>query len=103
MIEWLETVENILKITTQVCLVGIALSLLLLIRRVIIGPSIPDRATALDVIGVCLMATAALSSVLIVTDKLNDVILLIAILSFLGTLALAKYIEMGVIIDHDRD
>ncbi len=103
MTEWLENIEYILQITTQVCLVGIALSLLLLIRRVIIGPSNPDRATALDVIGICLMATAALSSILLVTDKLTDVILLIAILSFLGTLALAKYIEMGVIIERDRD
>jgi len=103
MIETLDTVEKILQITTQICLVGIALSLILLMCRVIIGPSNPDRATALDVIGVCLMATAALSSVLLVTTKLNDVILLIGILSFLGTLALAKYIEMGVIIERDID
>jgi len=103
MIEVLDTVEKILQITTQVCLVGIAISLILLMYRVIIGPSNPDRATALDVIGICLMATAALSSVLLVTTKLNDVILLIGILSFLGTLALAKYIEMGVIIERDID
>lgn len=103
MIEVLETVEKVLQITTQICLVGIALSLILLLFRVIKGPSNPDRATALDVIGICLMATAALSSVLLVTTKLNDVILLIGILSFLGTLALAKYIEMGVIIERDID
>src|SRR5690625_7643574 len=96
-------VRKILTITYQISLVGIALSLILLMCRVIIGPSNPDRATALDVIGVCLMATAALSSVLLVTTKLNDVILLIGILSFLGTLALAKYIEMGVIIERDID
>ena len=103
MIELLETIEKVLQIITQICLVGIALSLVLLLFRVIKGPSNPDRATALDVIGICLMATAALSSVLLVTTKLNDVILLIGILSFLGTLALAKYIEMGVIIERDID
>jgi len=103
MMEVLGTVEKMLQITTQICLVGIAFSLILLMCRVIIGPSNPDRATALDVIGICLMATAALSSVLLVTTKLNDVILLIGILSFLGTLALAKYIEMGVIIERDID
>src|SRR5690625_3816094 len=96
-------VEQLLYITTLVCLVGIALSLILLLYRVMKGPSNPDRAAALDVIGVCLMATAALTSILIVTTKLNDVILLIGILSFIGTLALAKYIEMGVIIDRDSD
>ncbi|HLR43470.1 MAG TPA: monovalent cation/H+ antiporter complex subunit F [Pseudogracilibacillus sp.] len=103
MIEVLQTVEHILYITTLVCFVGIAIALILLIYRVLVGPSNPDRATALDVIGVCLMATAALTSILLVTTKLNDVILLIAILSFIGTLALAKYLEMGVIIDRDDD
>lgn len=99
----LEFVELILHYTTLVCLTGLALSLILLIYRVVVGPSNPDRATALDVIGVCVMATAAISSILLVTTKLNDVILLIGILSFIGTLAIAKYIEMGVIIERDPD
>lgn len=103
MIEVFQTVEHILYITTLVCFVGIAIALILLIYRVLVGPSNPDRATALDVIGICLMAIAALTSILLVTTKLNDVILLIAILSFIGTLALAKYLEMGVIIDRDDD
>lgn len=103
MTDTLHLVEQILEITTLVCLVGIALSLILLIYRVIVGPSNPDRAVGLDVIGVCLMATAALTSIMLVTTKLNDVILLIGILSFIGTLAIAKYIEKGVIIDRDID
>jgi len=103
MIEVLQNVEKILTITTIICLIGIAVSLILLIYRVLVGPTNPDRATALDVIGICLMATAAISAILLVTTKLNDVILLIGILSFIGTLALAKYIEMGVIIERDRD
>jgi|SRR5690625_1555123 len=103
MIEVLHTVEQILYVTTLVSLIGIASTLVLLLYRVIVGPSNPDRAAALDVIGVCLMATVALSSILLVTTQLNDVILFIAILSFIGTLALAKYIEMGVIIERDRD
>lgn len=103
MIDVLHIVEKALTITTLISLVGIALTLVLLIYRIIVGPSNPDRAAALDVIGVCLMATVALSSILLVTTQLNDVILFIAILSFIGTLALSKYIEMGVIIDRDRD
>jgi len=101
--EVLATVEQLVHITAIICLIGIALTLILLIYRVMKGPSNPDRATALDVIGVCLMATAALTSIMLVTTKLNDVILLIGILSFIGTLALAKYMETGVIIDRDSD
>src|SRR5699024_8875670 len=103
MIEVLHFVEKALTITTLISLVGIAVTLVLLLYRIIVGPSNPDRAAALDVIGVCLMATVALTSILLVTTQLNDVILFIAILSFIGTLALSKYIEMGVIIDRDRD
>lgn len=99
----LEFLELALHYTVILCLFFIAISLLLLIYRIIVGPSNPDRAAALDVIGVNLMAVAALTSILIVTTKLTDVILLIGILSFIGTLALAKYIEMGVIIDRDDD
>src|SRR5699024_3257922 len=99
----LEFFEYALHITTIICLIGIAISLILLIYRVITGPSNPDRAMALDVIGVCLMAIAALTSILVITTKLTDVILIIGILSFIVTLALAKYIEMGVLIERDDD
>lgn len=101
MIALLDTLKMLLPIVVVICFIGIALTLVLLIYRIVIGPTNPDRAAALDVIGVCLMATAALTAIMIVTTKLNDVILLISILSFIGTLALAKYIEMGVIIDRD--
>lgn len=103
MTEVLHMLENMLYTTVLFCFIGIALSLILLSYRVLVGPSNPDRAAALDVIGICLMATAALTSILLVSTKLNDVILLIGILSFIGTLALAKYIEMGVIIERDLD
>jgi len=103
MTKLLEYLEVALHITTIICLVAIAISLILFIYRVITGPSNPDRAMALDVIGVCLMAIAALTSILVITTKLTDVILLIGILSFIGTLALARYIEMGVLIERDDD
>src|SRR5690625_6609817 len=85
MTKLLEYLEVALHITTIICLVAIAISLILFIYRVITGPSNPDRAMALDVIGVCLMAIAALTSILVITTKLTDVILLIGILSFIGT------------------
>src|SRR5699024_4358516 len=101
--EVLQVAEKILTITTSICMIGIAISLILLIYRVMVGPTNPDRATALDVIRVCLMSISALIAIILVTMKLNDVILLIAILFFIGTLALAIYIETGVIIDRNDD
>lgn len=103
MINTIKILEQIMTIVVLISFIGIAASLILLIVRILKGPTNPDRAAALDVIGICLMATAALTAILIATTKLNDVVLLISILSFVGTLALAKYIEVGVIIDRDDD
>ncbi|MFD1038559.1 Na(+)/H(+) antiporter subunit F1 [Virgibacillus byunsanensis] len=99
----LEFTENLLDIAVYISLLGIAVSLLLLLYRVVVGPTNPDRAVALDAIGINLMGLTALAAILLVTTKFNDVILLIGILLFIGTLAIAKYIEKGVIIDRDLD
>ncbi|MGM8213788.1 Na(+)/H(+) antiporter subunit F1 [Virgibacillus sp. W0430] len=99
----LQMSEQVLSIVTLICLIGIAVSVLLLLYRIIVGPTNPDRATALDALGINLMAIAAIMAIRLVTTKLNDVILLIGILLFIGTLAIAKYIEKGVIIDRDDD
>lgn len=61
-----------------------------------------DRAVALDTMGINLMAFAGLTAIHLVTTKLNDVILLIGILLFIGTIAIAKFIEKGVIIDRNN-
>ncbi|PLR82831.1 Na(+)/H(+) antiporter subunit F [Bacillus canaveralius] len=87
----------------QLSLVCISLSMLGLIYRVIKGPSVPDRVVALDAIGINLVAIIALVSILLRTNAFLEVILLIGILAFIGTVAFSKYIEKGVIIESDRD
>lgn len=103
MTDILALTENLLHITTIICFVGIAVSILLLLYRIVIGPTNPDRAVALDSLGINLMAVAAIMSIVLVTTKLNDVILLIGIVLFIGTIAIAKFIEKGDIIDRDME
>jgi multicomponent Na+:H+ antiporter subunit F len=95
--------QNIINVVTIVCIITISFSLLLLLYRVVKGPTNPDRAVALDAIGANLMALAGLIAIVLVTTKFNDVILLIGILLFIGTIAIAKFLEKGVIIDRDMD
>lgn len=95
--------KKILEISTYISIIGIAISLVLLLYRIVVGPSNADRAVALDTIGMGLMGLAALLAINLGSDKLNDVILLIGILLFLGTLAIAKFLEKGVIIDRNLD
>lgn len=83
--------------------IAIGISLLLLLYRIFKGPTNPDRAVGLDTIGINLMALTGLIAIYLSTPYLNDIALLIGILGFLGTLATAKYVEKGVIIDRDMD
>ncbi|TFB24882.1 Na(+)/H(+) antiporter subunit F [Filobacillus milosensis] len=91
--------SQLLSVVIIVCYITLAISILLLVIRAFKGPSNADRAVAIDTIGVNMMALTGLVSIQLVTDKLNDVVLLIGILLFIGTIAIAKFIEKGVIID----
>ena len=87
----------------SVCLVLVILSMLGLLYRVWKGPSVPDRLVALDAIGVMLISAIALLSILFDTPFFIDAILLIAIISFIGTVSFSKFIERGEIIDSGTD
>ncbi|MFS0780343.1 Na(+)/H(+) antiporter subunit F1 [Bacillus sp. 1P06AnD] len=86
-----------------IALVCISLSMLALLYRVIKGPSIPDRVIALDAMVINLIAIIALISILLDTYAFLEVILLLGILAFIGTVAFAKYLEKGEIIENDRN
>ena len=66
--------------------------------RLVKGPSIPDRVQALDTLGINLLSGVAIFSVFLRNTGFFEVILLIGILSFIGTIAFARFIERGVVI-----
>lgn len=72
-----------------------------LLFRLIKGPTISDRVIALDALGISLISIVALLSLIYETAYFLEVILLLSILSFIGTAAFAKFIERGVIFDRD--
>lgn len=86
-----------------VCLILIVLSMVGVLYRVFRGPSVPDRLISLDGIGVMLISAIALLSILFDTRFFIDVILLIAIMSFIGTVSFSKFIERGEIIERERN
>lgn len=98
----LEITEQLVTISMVIAITGIAAAIIMLLYRLLKGPTQPDRAVALDLIAINMMGVAAVLAVMLGTQHLNDVVLLIGILAFLGTLAIAKYLERGVIIDRDR-
>ncbi|RPF55553.1 monovalent cation/H+ antiporter complex subunit F [Aquisalibacillus elongatus] len=94
--------DQLLDIVLIICFIAMTISIFLLVIRAFRGPSNADRAVAIDTMGINMMAITGLASIQLVTDKLNDVVLLIGILLFIGTIAIAKFIEKGVIIDQNH-
>lgn len=84
------------------CLFFLVLSILVALYRVLKGPSMPDRVMALDNIGVNLLAAIAILSIILRTHAFLDIILLVGILSFVGTISFARFIERGVVIERKR-
>ncbi|TMW73896.1 Na(+)/H(+) antiporter subunit F1 [Alteribacter natronophilus] len=83
----------------NIALVIMAISIAILFIRVIIGPTLSDRVVALDTIGINLIGFIGIIMLIQNTLMYAEVILVIAILAFVGSIALAKFIEGGVVID----
>ena len=80
----------------------ITLAMIVIIYRLVKGPNPSDRVVALDTIGVCLISLVGLFSIIVETSFFLEIILLLAILSFIGTIAFSKFIEKGDIIERDN-
>lgn len=80
-----------------------AVSIAIALYRIIRGPSMPDRAVGLDMIGVNLVSGIAVFSILLQTKVFLDVILILGILAWIGTIAFSKFIERGIIVEYKRD
>lgn len=78
---------------------GITVSILLSAYRVIRGPSVPDQVVALDNIAINLVAAIIVISIRTASVLYIDVALVLAILAFLSTVAAARYLLGGTVID----
>ncbi|AIQ58380.1 Na(+)/H(+) antiporter subunit F1 [Paenibacillus borealis] len=92
-------IHFILMLSLSIMVISIAICAWRLVK----GPSLPDRVAALDTIGINLLAMVAVLSILYKTEAFIEYILLIGILSFIGTMALARYIERGVVFEYGND
>jgi multicomponent Na+:H+ antiporter subunit F len=61
--------------------------------RVARGPTAPDRTVAIDILGIVIVGFCALLSVMTGKEWFITVAITWALLSFIGTIALAKYLE----------
>ncbi|EPU0243520.1 K+/H+ antiporter subunit F [Pseudomonas aeruginosa] len=81
------------------CLALLGLALLLTLARLVKGPCLPDRVLALDTLYVNAIALLVLYGIWRDSDLFFEAALLIAVLGFVGTVAVAKYMLRGDIIE----
>jgi multicomponent K+:H+ antiporter subunit F len=67
--------------------------------RLLRGPSLPDRILALDTLYILVLALLVLLGIIFETVIYFEAALLIAMLGFVGTVALSKFLMRGDIIE----
>jgi multicomponent Na+:H+ antiporter subunit F len=57
------------------------------------GPTAPDRIVAIDIMGILMVGFCAIFSIITKKDLYMNIAISWALLNFIGTLSLAKYLE----------
>ena len=86
------TPQAAVDMATMVALVLLALALLATTVRIIIGPTLADRVLALDMLTILAMGFVAAIAIRTGYYLYLDIAIALALLGFLATLALARYI-----------
>lgn len=84
------TVETL---TLVVVIPVLSVAVMLTFIRLVRGPSLPDRVVALDLLGTIGISLIAAYAMLTQQPVILDVAMVLALISFLGTIAFAYYIE----------
>jgi len=74
----------------------VALGMILAFVRLAMGPSLPDRVVAIDALATMGVGALVLTSITTGQAVLLDIALAMALITFLGTIALALSIQKGV-------
>jgi multicomponent Na+:H+ antiporter subunit F len=80
----------------SIVFVLLSLSFMLAFVRLAIGPRLPDRVVALDLVAYLMLGFIAAYSIRYNQTGFLDVAIILALISFLGTVAFAYYIERRV-------
>jgi multicomponent Na+:H+ antiporter subunit F len=81
------------EIASVVALGMLAIAAALSFIRVIKGPTLPDRVIAVDLVGVLMVCLLVVTAGATAQQAFLDVGIVVALISFVGTVAYARYIE----------
>lgn len=87
---------DIITILQYIIMPSLAVSMLLVMARFLIGPTFADRVAALDLLITIGIAIMAVYAILTHQESFLDIAMIFALIAFLGTIALSYYIENKV-------
>lgn len=85
----------LLSVSLQLVLGMLTLSLFLAFLRLVRGPSLPDRVVALELIATLTVGSIAVYDIATNQPILLDAATVLALISFVGAVAFARYVEKG--------
>ncbi|MCK4231869.1 Na(+)/H(+) antiporter subunit F [candidate division WOR-3 bacterium] len=80
-------------------LIILGVAAFLCLFRIFRGPTIADRMVGVDIMGILFVGITAITGILYNLSFLVDIAIALALISFVGTLALAKYLERRTLDD----
>jgi multicomponent K+:H+ antiporter subunit F len=92
-------VSAVVQTAADVALAMLALAMLLCLFRLLRGPAMADRILALDTLYINSLAGLMVAGVRLADPSFFDAALVIGMLGFVGTVALAKFLLRGDVID----
>jgi multicomponent K+:H+ antiporter subunit F len=88
-----------LSLALPVALVMVGLAIALNLWRLVLGPTAPDRILALDTLTINAIALVLMLGIAIGSSLYFEAALILAMMGFVGTVALCKYLLGGDIIE----
>ncbi|MCG5260579.1 K+/H+ antiporter subunit F [Cupriavidus gilardii] len=88
-----------LAVVIPISLAMLGIAFLVTLLRLLIGPTLPDRIVALDTLNINAIALIVVFGIWLGSSQFFEVALLLAVMGFIGTVALTKYLQRGDIIE----
>jgi multicomponent Na+:H+ antiporter subunit F len=85
--------DGILDMTVPIVFAMLTIALFLTLYRLVRGPTLPDRVVALDLIAVINVGGIAVFAIDTDQPVLLDVAIVMGLITFLGTVGFAQYLE----------
>ena len=90
---------NLIAFALDFALVAVGLAMLLCAWRLLRGPEVVDRVLALDTLYINTVALVILLGIRWRTELLFEAALIVAMLGFVSTVALARYLSRGDVME----